>query len=478
MHTPSTAARVRGRRSGGGRSAGARLARSSGSTDNDKENGNGGVPAVPRLATQGALEKYLAQNPVKGSHSSQRPAGPKGTKAGAGSPKRRRAANGGRGPHVSATANTLLQQGHDPTSPSFAAAPAPSVPEDLALHSPFAGYRKAAAELDKFRAASERTDALILNSPIKKKPRKKKKGGGGGGGGGKPKKKGKVERWIDEARRGEITYNGLTLEKAEEIGITPRSFVMRADELRKRQEKQKRDQKRFLDRNKKMLDDLANKNKRRKSKDDSARRSERAAREKRREKALRGKEVKGRLYHNLGLKFVKKHNNDARLVDPECVLALPPELVHYALGFLAARHLATLAQACSHFQRHVQQSLRGDFLERFGGPLPLSLKNRQLLAMADRAKLRLASDAGAMALWAARHTYPSLITTLLADPRTREHVLGVRELREKGHGDSVLHVAARRPHCGGTVAELLDAGMPAHARFPNTLCSQHTRTHC
>ena len=58
-----------------------------------------------------------------------------------------------------------------------------------------------------------------------------------------------------------------------------------------------------------------------------------------------------------------------------------------------------------HFQRHVQQCLRGDFLERFGGPLPLSLKNRQLLAMADRAKLRVPSDAGAVALWAARHTH-------------------------------------------------------------------------
>ena len=163
-----------------------------------------------------------------------------------------------------------------------------------------------------------------------------------------------------------------------------------------------------------------------------------------------------------------------------------------------------------HFQRHVQQCLRGDFLERFGGPLPLSLKNRQLLAMADRAKLRVPSDAGAVALWAARHThvfvhkthtrsrtprrimladsiallasileahaiafillslsphnrYPTLITTLLADPRTRAAVLEVRELRDKGHGDSVLHVAARRPHCGATVAGLLAAGMPAHA---------------
>ena len=42
-----------------------------------------------------------------------------------------------------------------------------------------------------------------------------------------------------------------------------------------------------------------------------------------------------------------------RCDDPECVLALPPELVHHALGFLAARHLAALAQACAHLQRHV-----------------------------------------------------------------------------------------------------------------------------
>ena len=75
----------------------------------------------------------------------------------------------------------------------------------------------------------------------------------------------------------------------------------------------------------------------------------------------------------------------------------------------------------------------------------------------------LEAHAIAFILLSLHNRYPTLITTLLADPRTRAAVLEVRELRDKGHGDSVLHVAARRPHCGATVAGLLAAGMPAHA---------------